>query len=198
MRLYLFGNGLLESKKICGIDEAGRGPLAGPLCVAGVVLLSHIDGLNDSKKLTESKRESLYEKIVQNSKYKIVFKSSEFIDSYGISKAISSALDEIKSVIESETYLFDGNCSFGVSDIETIIKGDCLIEEIKAASILAKVSRDRYMLEISKKYPNYGFSKHKGYGTKAHIEEIKEFGFSAEHRKGYRVKSLEGILWDKQ
>jgi ribonuclease HII len=188
--LYLFGNGLLESENICGIDEAGRGPLAGPLCVAGVLLHRPLQGLDDSKKLTEAKRESLYEEIVQNSNHKIVFKSSEFIDSYGISKALSSALLEIKEALKAEVYLFDGNSSFGVSGIETIIKGDSLVEEIKAASILAKVSRDRYMKKLCSMYPSYSFAKHKGYGTKAHIEEIKEFGFCAEHRKSYRVKRL--------
>ncbi|MFP4485516.1 MAG: ribonuclease HII [Campylobacterales bacterium] len=186
------------SKLVCGIDEAGRGPLAGPLCVAGVVLLGHIDGLNDSKKLTSTKREYLYDKIVQNSRYRIVFKSSEFIDTYGISKAIASSLEDIQHKIEAKLYLFDGNSSYGISEIETIIKGDSLVDEIKAASILAKVSRDRYMKKLCSMYPSYSFAKHKGYGTKAHIEEIKEFGFCAEHRKSYRVKSLQGNLWDRQ
>ncbi len=184
--------------EICGIDEAGRGPIAGPMVYAGVIFKNKdkwIDKLNDSKKLTPKKREELFDIIKENSIYHIVFKSNNEIDEKGLSKCIKESLIEIKTQIKTKKYIFDGNSKFGVEGIETIIKGDSKIKEISAASILAKVSRDRFMVEISKKYPEYNFAKHKGYITKEHIELIKKYGFCDIHRKSYKLKALQKILF---
>ncbi|WP_457564404.1 ribonuclease HII [Caminibacter sp.] len=151
--------------------------------------------LTDSKKLSEKKREELFEIIKQNSIFHIVFVDNKTIDKKGLSFAIKFALKEIKNTIKAKKYLFDGNSSFGVSGIETVIKGDLKIKEISAASILAKVSRDRFMIEMDKKYPQYNFKKHKGYITKEHIELIKKFGYSEIHRTSYRLKALEPTLF---
>lgn len=176
---------------LCGIDEAGRGPLAGPLVFAGVVLHKEIVGLNDSKKLTTKKREVLFDEILQYSTYKIVFTSAEDIDTYGISTVIKKSLQTIMSSINASTFLFDGNCSYGIQTLVHMIKADATIPQVSAASILAKVSRDRFMDKIAHKYPNYNFEKHKGYGTPSHIEEIKKYGLSDIHRKSFKLKQLE-------
>ena len=190
--------------EICGIDEAGRGPIAGPLVVAGCVfemengkckMENYLNLLNDSKKLSPKKREELFEIIKETCKYHIVFVDNKTIDKKGLSFAIKYALNEIKNTLKAQKYLFDGNSNFGVLGIETIIKGDGKIKQISAASILAKVSRDKYMLEIADKYPLYNFKKHKGYITKEHIEEIKKHGFSNIHRKSYKLKALEPTLF---
>ena len=179
---------------ICGIDEAGRGPIAGPMVFAGVVFKKNIkkgkwfDSLTDSKKLSFKKREELFEIIKENSIYHIVFKSNKEIDIKGLSKCIQESLIEIKNKLKADKYLFDGNSNFKVEGIETIIKGDLKIKEISAASILAKVSRDRYMIEISKKYPQYNFEKHKGYITKEHKQLIKKYGLCEIHRKSFKLK----------
>ena len=175
---------------ICGIDEAGRGPIAGPLVMAGVVLKEDIGGLRDSKKLTEKKRESLFDEITEKSIYKIVEVDNKTIDEKGLSFAIRFCLETIVTSLQADKYIFDGNSKFGVEILETMIKGDDKVAEISAASILAKVTRDRFMKEMSIKYPNYSFEKHKGYITKLHIEKIKEFGYSDIHRKSYKVKAL--------
>jgi len=176
--------------KICGIDEAGRGPIAGPLVMAGVILRKNIEGLNDSKKLTEKKREILFDEIIKNSEYKIVEIDNKTIDEKGLSFAIKYCLNEIINFLNADKYIFDGNSKFGVDILETMIKGDSKVAEISAASILAKVTRDRFMKSIANEYPNYSFAKHKGYITKQHIEEIKEFGYSDIHRKSYKLKAL--------
>jgi len=190
--------------EICGIDEAGRGPIAGPLVVAGCIfkmengkwkMENYLEDINDSKKLTEKKREELFEIITQTCEYHIVFVDNKTIDKKGLSFAINYALKEITNTLKAEKYLFDGNSNFGVSGIETVIKGDGKIKQISAASILAKVSRDKYMIEIADNYPMYNFKKHKGYITKEHIEEIKKHGFSDIHRKSYRLKALEPTLF---
>ena len=190
--------------EICGIDEAGRGPIAGPLVVAGCVfriengelrIENYLNMLDDSKKLSEKKREELFDVIKQTCEYHIVFVDNKTIDKKGLSFAINYALKEIKNTIKAEKYLFDGNSNFGVEGIDTIIKGDSKIKQISAASILAKVSRDKYMIEIADNYPMYNFKKHKGYITKEHIEEIKKHGFSDIHRKSYRLKALEPTLF---
>ena len=175
---------------ICGIDEAGRGPIAGPLVLAGVILKDDIKGLKDSKKLTPKKREKLFDEIIQKSEYKIVEVSNKIIDEKGLSFAINFALNEIVNTLKADRYIFDGNSKFGVEILETLIKGDDKLAEISAASILAKVTRDRFMIEIDKNYPNYNFAKHKGYITKEHIEEIKKYGYSDIHRKSYKLKAL--------
>ncbi|MFV0563390.1 ribonuclease HII [Malaciobacter mytili] len=175
---------------LCGIDEAGRGPLAGPMVIAGVVLKKQISQLDDSKKLTQKKREELFKEIIKNSIYHIVFKSAKEIDEKGISACIKSSILEIMNNIKAEEYLMDGNTSFGILNLQHKIKADTTIKKVSAASILAKVSRDKYMCEIAPKFPNYDFEKHKGYGTKAHIEKIKEFGRCSEHRVSFKLKSL--------
>jgi len=177
-------------KKLCGIDEAGRGPVAGPLVMAGVVFKTYIDGLNDSKKLTEKKREELYNTIVENSIYHIVSFEAATIDELGISACLTSGLKEIMQTIPASEYIFDGNSTFGISNLNCQIKADATIPEVSAASILAKVTRDRYMVGLSKKYPQYGFEKHKGYGTKAHIDAIVKNGLSPVHRRSFKIKSL--------
>ncbi|MCF6172446.1 MAG: ribonuclease HII [Campylobacteraceae bacterium] len=178
---------------LCGIDEAGRGCIAGPLAVVGVVLLKNIEGLADSKILSEKKRNILFDIIKSNSNYKIVFCDNNMIDKKGLSFCLGRAIKEIKKYFEDCDILMDGNCSFGVSGIKTMIKADAKIAQVSAASILAKVSRDRYMYDICKKFPNYSFDKHKGYGTALHISEIKKHGYSSIHRKSFKIKSLEGV-----
>lgn len=182
-------------KKLCGIDEAGRGPIAGDLVIAGCVLHRSIDGLNDSKKLTEKKREILFEKIIKNSTYHIVKFSPKQIDDDSISKCLASGLREIMASIECEEFLFDGNTSFGIQNLPTMIKADGKIAEVSAASILAKVTRDRDILKEAQIYPLYEFQKHKGYGTKRHIELIKEHGYCKIHRRSYKIKALQDTLF---
>ena len=179
-------------KNLCGIDEAGRGPLAGPLVVAGVILEKEILGLNDSKVLSEKKREKLFDEIKEKSKYHIVFKSAKEIDDFGISFCLKSSILEIMEKLQefSNNFLMDGNTNFGIQNLQKEIKADAKYAQVSAASILAKVSRDRFMDEISPLYANYNFHKHKGYGTKAHIEAIKEFGRSDIHRFSFRLKTL--------
>ena len=179
-------------KNLCGIDEAGRGPLAGPLVVAGVILEKEILGLNDSKVLSEKKREKLFDEIKEKSKYHIVFKSAKEIDDFGISFCLKSSILEIMEKLQefSNNFLMDGNTNFGIENLQKEIKADAKYAQVSAASILAKVSRDRFMNEISSKYPNYNFQKHKGYGTKAHIEVIREFGRSDIHRFSFKLKAL--------
>jgi ribonuclease HII len=143
------------------------------------------------KKLTEKRREKLYSTIIENSIYHIVSFEAETIDKLGISACLILGLKEIMQKIPSDKYLFDGNTTFGISGLCCQVKADIDIPEVSAASILAKVIRDRYMVELSKKYPEYGFEKHKGYGTKAHIDAIAKNGLSPAHRKSFKIKSLE-------
>ena len=175
---------------LLGIDEAGRGCLAGPLCVAGVILHKSIDGLADSKKLSIKKRNTLFEKIISNSTHKIIFTDAKTIDEIGLSKAIKNSLIAITTSLKYDKAIFDGNTTLGVSNLEWMIKADTKVAEVSAASILAKVSRDRYMLEVDKEFPIYQFAKHKGYGTKLHRELIREHGYIQEHRKSFKIKSL--------
>jgi len=180
----------MSKPKLCGIDEAGRGPLAGDLVIAGVILTKEIEGLMDSKKLTEKKRESLYKEIIKHSIYHIVSFSPQDIDTKGLSLCLNEGLESIKKNLEAEIYLFDGNQTFGVLGINTMVKADTKVAEVSSASILAKVTHDRAIKEVAKKFPLYGFEKHKGYGTKAHIEAIKEYGYCAIHRRSFKVKGL--------
>ena len=176
---------------LCGIDEAGRGPLAGSLVIAGVVLEKEIEGLMDSKKLTPKKREVLYEQIVKHSNYHIVSFSASDVDELGISQCLQNGLLSIQDHFGEIEYLFDGNCTFGVSNIETMVKADTKIAQVSASSILAKVTHDREIIEFAKLYPEYGFEKHKGYGTKAHIEAILKYGRCPIHRKTFKVKGMD-------
>lgn len=183
-------------KAICGVDEAGRGPLAGPVCAAAVILKEGeiIEGANDSKKLSEKKREALFEIIKERAiSYGVAFASEREIDELNILNAtfvaMKRAVNELK--IKPSLVLVDGNRApeFDVP-AQTIIKGDSSSMSIACASILAKVSRDRYMKNLSYQYPQYEFERHKGYGTKFHVEKIKEFGPSPVHRKSFLKKIL--------
>ncbi len=178
---------------LCGIDEAGRGPIAGSLVVAGVILNAHVEGLMDSKKVSEKKRELLYPQIIQNSTHHIVSFPAHAVDELGISECMSIALQEIQAHVKADTYLFDGNTNFGVSNLETLVKADATVPEVSAASILAKVTHDREMYEFAKLYPEYSFEKHKGYGTKAHVEMILAHGYTPEHRRSFQLKALKGV-----
>ena len=181
---------------ICGVDEAGRGPLAGPVYAAAVILPSDcvIEGLNDSKKLTEKKREALFDEI------------KEKVLAYGIASADEKEIDEINILnatflamkraiaslsVKPDLALIDGNQK-PHTDIEevTVIKGDAKSMSIAAASVLAKVSRDRFMLEMAEKYPQYEFARHKGYGTKLHYEKIAQYGVCDIHRRTFLKKIL--------
>ena len=181
---------------ICGVDEAGRGPLAGPVCAAAVILPGGavILGLDDSKKLTEKKREALYDVIKETAvSYGIAFASEKEIDEMNILNATFLAMNRAveKLGVKPDLALIDGNQKphTGINEV-TVIKGDGKSMSIAAASVLAKVTRDRYMLELDKKYPQYEFRKHKGYGTKLHYEKILEYGISDVHRKTF-LKNLE-------
>lgn len=183
-----------DIKNICGVDEAGRGPLAGPVYAAAVILpRGHkIEGLNDSKKLTAKKREELYDIIIKNAiSYGIGFATEREIDQINILQATFLAMRRaINSLsIQPDLALIDGNrnSDFGVPS-KTIIKGDSLSANIAAASILAKVSRDRIMREAASKYPQYGFDVHMGYGTKRHYEALREYGPCEIHRQTFLRK----------
>lgn len=165
--------------------------MAGSLVIAGVVLKNPIEGLMDSKKLTEKRREALYPVVIENSEYHIVSFSAKEIDEMGISKCLQLGLQSIQKHLTEVEYLFDGNSSFGVENISTMVKADTKVAEVSAASILAKVTHDREMIEMAKKYPEYGFEKHKGYGTKAHIEALLKYDRCEMHRKTFRVKGLD-------
>ena len=167
---------------VCGVDEAGRGPLAGPVFAAAVILPQNlmIDGLNDSKKLSEKKREILYDKIKNLAlTYAVAFATEHEIDEINILNATFLAMKRAvaKLNLKPDIVLVDGNKSPELEiSTQTIVKGDSLSASIAAASILAKVERDRLMKNLSKKYPEYNFEKHKGYGTKMHIDLIKKYG----------------------
>lgn len=181
------------SSSLCGIDEAGRGPFAGPMVVAGVVLKKDIEELNDSKKLSEKKREKLFDTIQKNSFFHIVFSSAKKIDEVGLSICLQDSIKEIMQNIKAQEYLMDGNTTFGINGLKSLIKADAHIKEVSAASILAKVSRDRYMCEIASSYPEYSFEKHKGYGTQAHIDALIDYGYSDLHRRTFHIKKLDGV-----
>jgi len=179
------------NRPLCGIDEAGRGCIAGSLVMAGVVLTGTVEGLTDSKKLTEKRREALYGMIVDNALYHIVSFSAQQVDDLGISECLRLGLRSIQQHIPDANYLFDGNSTFGVDNITTMVKADAKVVEVSAASILAKVTRDREIVSLSKNYSVYGFEKHKGYGTKAHIEALQVHGRCPVHRKSFRVKGVD-------
>lgn len=168
--------------------------MAGSLVIAGVVLKNPIEGLMDSKKLTEKKREALYPIVIENSDYHIVSFSAQEVDEMGISKCLHLGLRSIQRHLPEVEYLFDGNSTFGVENITTMVKADTKVPEVSAASILAKVTHDREMIEMAQKYPEYGFEKHKGYGTKAHIEALLKYDRCEVHRKTFSVKGLDKPL----
>lgn len=173
---------------IIGIDEAGRGSLAGPMMMAACKLHKDLNGLCDSKKLSEKKREELYELILLNSNYLILAFSSEQIDEIGLSACLKRGLTLIKKHFKKENnFLYDGNTNFGISGIKTQIKADFYIKQVSAASILAKVSKDRVMNFLAKDFPCYEFEKNKAYGTKAHRKLIAKFGICKLHRKSFKL-----------
>lgn len=180
---------------LCGIDEAGRGPLAGPLIMAGVILHASIDGLDDSKKLTQKRREALFDLIIEHSRYHIVRFDAAQIDSEGLSACLGTGLQQIMHTLGEADYLFDGNSTFGAEGLRTQIKADAEVAEVAAASILAKVTRDREMVKMAVLYPQYGFERHKGYGAKTHIDAIREHGYCEIHRRSFRIKALEATLF---
>lgn len=180
----------LEFDRILGIDEAGRGPMAGPLVVAGVIFpkgYTH-DEINDSKKLTEKKREQLFDQIMQDALwYEIVFVSESTIDHLNIYAATQQAMLKIAEDAKADYVLTDAmKLPYYKGRYEAIIKGDSKSLSIAAGSILAKVSRDRYMKILDEKYPEYKFGKHKGYPTREHIEALHKYGILKCHRKSYR------------
>ncbi len=179
---------------ICGVDEAGRGPLAGPVCAAAVILPAQlqIPGLTDSKKLSDKKRRELMPLIQQQAlAYGIAFATHEEIDRINILQATFLAMERALSQlsIKPDLALIDGNRQkdFGIN-VETVVKGDSLSANIAAASVLAKVTRDDYMLQMAQAYPGYGFEVHKGYGTKAHYEALRDLGPSPIHRMTFLKK----------
>lgn len=180
---------------VCGIDEAGRGPLFGPVYAAAVILPPNveIDGLNDSKKISEKKRELLFDVICEKAvAFGIGSASAAEIDEINILQATFLAMRRAFDAlpIHADYALIDGNRMPQLPiEGETVVKGDAKCASIAAASILAKVSRDRVLRELDSKYPDYGFAKHKGYGTKVHYEAIKQYGVLPEHRRTF-LKNL--------
>ena len=176
---------------ICGVDEAGRGPLAGPLVVAACILppFLRIEGINDSKQLSAKKRKELYKVIVKNAlAYKIVFVTEEDVDSLNIYQATKKGmLMAIAGLKNKPDYALIDAMPLGELEIphNSIIHGDARCASVAAASILAKVTRDEYMEKMDIKYPNYGFKKHKGYGTKAHMQALEKYGPCKIHRKSF-------------
>lgn len=181
-------------KLIAGVDEAGRGPLAGPVCVAAVILPdnAYLEKINDSKKLTDKVKNKLYDQIREIAiAYSIVLVSHEEIDRlnilYATFKGMCDAVDGLS--VKPDYVLIDGNKISGMElPHECVVKGDSKSISIAAASILAKVTRDRYMMELDEKYPEYNFKKHKGYPTKDHYEALKKYGASDVHRRSFNLK----------
>ena len=191
-------------KNICGIDEAGRGPLAGPVVVAGVIMPenSMIEGVNDSKKIAEKKRERIYEEIIKEAiAYGVGIINQEEIDRINIlnatKKGLTIAIKELEEKLEKqnlkrpEVILVDALTGIDTLGIpyKSIIHGDAISYSIACASIIAKVTRDRIMKQMDEIYPQYGFAKHKGYGTAAHMQAIRENGLCPIHRRSF-VKNI--------
>ena len=181
---------------VCGVDEAGRGPLAGPVCAAAVVLPKGLilEGVNDSKKLTEKKREVLFDVITQQSlDWSVAFATVEEIEEINILNAamlaMKRAVEGLKNPVDFA--IIDGNRKPPLEiDCEAVVKGDAKSMSVAAASILAKVSRDRILRQYAVDYPQYGFEKHKGYGTKVHVEALKKYGPCEVHRPSFLKKIL--------
>ena len=176
---------------VCGVDEAGRGPLAGPVCAAAVILPRGvtIEGLDDSKKLTEKRREALYGDIITAAEaYGVAFADVEEIEELNILGATYLAMNRAIAALDAgiDLALIDGNRNAGIEyPSRCVVKGDAKCVSIAAASVLAKVTRDRYMRALAEKYPGYGFERHKGYGTEAHYAAIRALGPCPEHRPSF-------------
>ena len=196
---YEFENKAHEDgyKIVCGVDEAGRGPLAGPVYAAAVILPDGLEemGINDSKKMTEKKREALFDIIVENATaYGIGFATEKEIDEINILNATFLAMRRAVEAmgVKPDLVLVDGNRKPGTGYEEvTLVKGDAKSISISAASILAKVSRDRYMKDLAERHPEYKFEQHKGYGTKLHYEMIEQYGILPDHRRSFLKKIFE-------
>ena len=179
---------------LAGVDEAGRGPLAGPVCAAACILPRNLEipGLNDSKKLSPQKREALYDVIIKSAvSYGIAFATVDEIESLNILNATFLAMNRALSQLSPQPALalIDGNRNSGISiPSRCVVKGDSLCADIAAASVLAKVTRDRCMLTMAEQYPEYGFEKHKGYGTAQHYAALRQFGPSPIHRPSFLRK----------
>ncbi len=187
-------------KLIAGVDEVGRGPLAGPVCAAAVILPEGlaIEGVDDSKKLSEKKREKLYDEIIEKAlSWAVVFVEPEIIDEINIRQATHLAMQKAvdKLDIKPDFLLVDGNDKIEFNEVpcEYIVKGDAKFQCIAAASIVAKVTRDRYMCDMDEVYPGYGFAKNKGYGTKEHMMGIRECGLLPIHRRSFITNKVMGI-----
>ena len=182
---------------VCGVDEAGRGPLAGPVYAAAVILPDGLEnmGINDSKKMSEKKREQLFDIIIENATaYGIGFATETEIDEINILNATFLAMRRAVEAmgVKPDLVLVDGNRKPGTGYEEmTLVKGDAKSISISAASILAKVSRDRYMKDLAERHPEYKFEQHKGYGTKLHYEMIEQYGILPDHRRSFLKKILE-------
>ena len=196
MGLWDIENEIIASgmSPLCGVDEAGRGPLAGPVYAAAVILPAGIEisGLNDSKKLSEKKRESLFSEIVSDAiSYGIAYATVEEIEKFNILNATFLAMNRAiaQLSVTPSLSLIDGNRNSGIeTPSRCIVDGDAKCASIAAASILAKVSRDRFMLEMDQRYPEYGFASHKGYGTKMHYAALRTFGPTEIHRMSFLKK----------
>lgn len=183
-------------KYICGVDEAGRGPLCGPVVAAAVILPKdvYIEGVNDSKKLSEKKRENLYDDIMEKAlAVGVGISDVDVIEKVNILNATKlamiQAIENLK--VKPEYVLVDGNQRIDIAiPLDTVVKGDAKSESIACASIIAKVTRDRMLIKYDEKYPEYGFAKHKGYGTKVHIEAIKKHGLTPIHRPSFCQKFI--------
>ena len=199
MELFEFDAGYYNKYEyIAGVDEVGRGPLAGPVCAAAVILPKGlvIDGVNDSKKLTEKRREAIYEVIKKDAlAWSVAFVEPEIIDEINIRQATHLAMQKAVDALEikAEFLLVDGSDRIDFNTpSEYIIKGDAKSQSIAAASVMAKVTRDRYMVEMANEYPYYAFEKNKGYGTKLHMEGIREMGLCPLHRKSFITAKVLG------
>ncbi len=200
MSLLEFENRYLQEgySMIAGVDEVGRGPLAGPVCAAAVILPAglEIEGVNDSKKLSEKKREFLYDVIAEKAvAWSVAFVEPETIDEINIRQATHLAMESAVNnlAVQPDFLLVDGNdkIPFPVPSAY-VVKGDAKSLSIAAASIMAKVTRDRYMVEMGGRYPEYGFEKHKGYGTAIHMDAIRKHGLTPLHRRSFITAKVLG------
>jgi ribonuclease HII len=184
-----------------GIDEAGRGNLAGSLIFVGATLkegktIEDIAFADDSKSMSKKKREELYNEVIKIVDYEVVETYASYIDNNGLSSACSFSLTHIKNhfkELNKTKILYDGKTTFKVQGIETLVKADAKVSIVAAASIIAKVEKDKRMKIWDEKYPMYDWKNNAGYGTKGHIEAIKEFGWTEQHRRSFNVKALEGL-----
>lgn len=187
-----------NSAKICGIDEAGRGALAGELAVAGCMFkhdFEFFDLLNDSKKISEKKREIIFDKITPKCDYIVVYFRNTIIDELGLSACLARALRAIKAHFKGCSFIYDGNCSYGVDGISKLVKADAKIAQVSAASIIAKVSRDRSMRAWGQKYPDFGYEIHKGYGTLLHRKMLLTHGANELTRLSFKLKEQQENLF---